>query len=137
MTWLGEFNWTIRNIESTTSITNQSEKDKVIEKFEKLFITNRKINDTEIKKQLQPGLPAIKQKARQIHTTSFTKIFRKRNKQTSSIWTVRKSTKCRRGLFVSPVLIALKKDKSLKSALKLINFNESFRTRRPHIPNIE
>ena len=38
--WLRDFNWTIRNIGSTTTITDQSEEDKIFTKSEELFKTN-------------------------------------------------------------------------------------------------
>ena len=43
MDWLPEFNWLIKNIDSTTETTDNSEKDKIITNFEKLFKTNRTI----------------------------------------------------------------------------------------------
>ena len=73
MDWLREFNWTIRHIEKTTRITDQSEKDKIITHFEMLFKTNRTIKDTDFKIQLKPGHAPIKQKARPIpyHSQSY------------------------------------------------------------------
>ena len=53
MDWVRESKLTIRNKESTTRLTNQSEKDKKITIFERLFKTNRTIEDAEIKKQLK------------------------------------------------------------------------------------
>ena len=35
--WLRKFNWTTQNSESTTNATDQSEKDRLITNFEKLF----------------------------------------------------------------------------------------------------
>ena len=49
MDWLREFNWTTGNIESTRTLNNQSEKDKIITKFEKRLKTNPTIKDAEIK----------------------------------------------------------------------------------------
>ena len=66
MVWIRELNWTLGNIASTTTTTEQSEKHKIITIFEKLFKTNRTIEDTENKVQLKPGHPPIKQKARPI-----------------------------------------------------------------------
>ena len=47
MDWLREINWTLRNIESTTTTTNQSEKDKLFKKREKFLKTKRTTKDTE------------------------------------------------------------------------------------------
>ena len=46
--------------------TNQSEKEKVINKFPDLFENNRTIKDTEINIQQKPGHYPVKQKARPI-----------------------------------------------------------------------
>ena len=55
MKWLRHFNWTTQSVESTTEPTDHSEKDRLITNFEKVFKTNRTIEDTEIKKQVKPG----------------------------------------------------------------------------------
>ena len=62
--WLRDIFWTIRNIESTMMLTDQSEKYKLITNFEKQFKTNRTNKDSEIKLQLNTGHPLIKQKAK-------------------------------------------------------------------------
>ena len=66
MDWLRDFNWTIPNIESTTTTAEQSEEDKKFAKFEKIFKRNRKIKDIYVKKELKPGLRPVKQKTRPI-----------------------------------------------------------------------
>ena len=63
MYWLGQFNWTIRNIESTTTTTNQSEKDRIFRKFEKFFKMKRTSENFLIERQLKSGELPIKQKA--------------------------------------------------------------------------
>ena len=45
---------------------NQSENEKVINKFPDLFENNKTIKDTEIKIQLKPGHFPVKQKARPV-----------------------------------------------------------------------
>ena len=73
MDWLRDFNWTLRNSETTTTITNHSEKDKKITDFEKIFKTNPMVRDSQIKKQLEAGQTPAKQKAIVIpyHPQSF------------------------------------------------------------------
>ena len=66
MDWLRDFKWTIRHIEKTTTITDKSEKNKINTNFEKRLKTNGTIKDTEIKLQLRPVHPPIKQKTRLI-----------------------------------------------------------------------
>ena len=64
MDWMKKFKLTIGRIQLTEP--NQSEKQKVIEKFPDLFENNRTIKDTEINLQLKPGHYPLKQKARPI-----------------------------------------------------------------------
>ena len=66
MDWLPQFNWTIQNIENTTTTTNQSEKDKIVKNIETFFRTNGTIKDTEIKIQVKSERLPIEQTARQI-----------------------------------------------------------------------
>ena len=66
MDWLREIDWTIRDVEKRTTITDQLEMNKIITNFEKLFKRNRTIKNTENKIQLKTGHPPIKQKTRAI-----------------------------------------------------------------------
>ena len=49
--WLRDFNWTIRKMESATTINDQSEMDKKFANFENIHRSEQKIEDTEIKIQ--------------------------------------------------------------------------------------
>ena len=53
--WLQEMNWRIRQIEKTTKMANQSEKDKIFTHFVMLFRTNQTIKHTEFRIHLKPG----------------------------------------------------------------------------------
>ena len=64
MDWMKKFKLTIGRIQLTE--TNQSEKEKVNNKFPDLFENNRTKKDTEINIQLKPGHYPVKQKARPI-----------------------------------------------------------------------
>ena len=61
MDWLREFNWTIRHIEKTTTLSDLSERDQTIIQFEKQFKTNQTVKDTQIEVQIKPGHPPRKQ----------------------------------------------------------------------------
>ena len=63
---------------------NQSEKERIIKKFLKLFENNRTIKDTEINIQLKPGHCPVKQKARPIP------LHPERIGETDKSWTPRK-----------------------------------------------
>ena len=54
----------MRYTEITTKLTDQSDKDKRIENFEKLFLTSQTIKQTDTIIQLKPGHSLIKQKTR-------------------------------------------------------------------------
>ena len=55
MEWLGEFNWTIRHIEKSTTPTDQSERVEILTQFEKLSEKNGRTKDAQTKLQLEPG----------------------------------------------------------------------------------
>ena len=88
MAWLRDLKWTMRNIESTMTTTDHSEKNKLIANFEKIFKTSGTIKDTELETQLNPGHPPIKQKARPI--PYHIQGYNKKNKQTNSTCTLSK-----------------------------------------------
>ena len=64
MDWMRTFKFTIGRIQLAEN--NQSEKEKIFEKFRDLFENNETIKDTEIKTQLKPGHYPIKQRARPV-----------------------------------------------------------------------
>ena len=109
MECLREFNSTKRHIEKTTKLTDQTERDKVIAKFETNFKTNRSIDDTQIKIQLKPVHLPLKQKAgpKPYHLQNYVE------KEISNLIKSRhleKIQKLDEDCFVSPVAITLKKD---------------------------
>ena len=114
MEWQREFNRTIRHIEKSTTPTDQSERDEKFTEFEKMFETNQTIKNAEIKKPLAPGHTSKKQKAKPIlyHLQKY-------------------------DCFVSPVLITVKKYKSVKIALDSRKLNDSCTKMRPRMTNKE
>ena len=67
MDWMKTFKLTIGRIQLAEN--NQSETERIINKFPDLFENNGKIKDTEIKIQLKPRHFPVKQKARRYHYT--------------------------------------------------------------------
>ena len=67
MDWMKKFKLTIGRIQLNE--TNQSEKEKVINRFPDLFENNQTIKDTEINIQLKPGQYPVKQKLDRFHYT--------------------------------------------------------------------
>ena len=134
MDWMKKFKLTIGNIR--TEENNQSEKKRVIEKFPDLFKNNTTIKDTEINIQLKPGHYPVKQKARPIPLHLQEEV----GKQLERLIKTRHLEKVKHvdeDWFVSPVVITVKNDKSVKIALDSRKLNDSCIKIRPHMPNME
>ena len=131
MDWLKKFKLTIGNIKLDEN--NQSEKKRIIEKFPDLFRNNTTIKDTEINIQLKPGHYAVKQKARPIplHLQAVGNEIEKLMKSGH----LEKVKHLDEDCFVSPVVITVKSDKSVKIALDSRKLNDSCINVRPHMPN--
>ena len=114
MDWMKKFKLTIGRIQLTG--TNQSEKEKVINKFLDLFENNLTIKDTEINIQLKPGHCPVKQKARPIPLHLQEDVGRELEKLKKARHLERVSN-LDEDCFVSPVVITVKNDKSVKIAL--------------------
>ena len=134
MDWLREVNWTMRHIEKTTTITNQSKKDKKNTNFEKLFKMNRTIEDTEIKIQLKPGLPPIKQKARPI--PHHFQGFDGKNINLIQSGHFEKVQKVDKDCFVSPTVTTVRKDKSVQIKVDSRKLSDSCMKMRPPMLNM-
>ena len=134
MDWMKKFNLTIRNIRSDEKY--QSQKKRVIEKFPDLFKNNTTIKDTEIIIQLKPGHYSVKQKARPIplHLQEAVRKELEKLEKTGHLENVKHVDE---DYFVSPVVITVKKDKSVKIALDSGKLNDSCIKIRPHMPNME
>ena len=135
MDWLRKLNWTIRHIEKSTTQTDPSETDEIITKNEKLSKTKKTFKDTEIRRQLKPGNLPLKQKDRPIphHLQNF--VEKETDKLIKS-GHLEKVQKLDENCFVSSVVIAVKKEKSVNSALNSRKSNDSCPKMRPHMPNI-
>ena len=134
MDWMEKFNLTIGNIRPADN--EQSEKRRVIEKFPDFFKNNTTIKDTEINIQLKPGHYPVKQKARPIPLHLQEEVGRElkkliKNGQWGKVKHVDEDC------FVSPVVITVKIDKSVKIALDSRKLNNSCIKIRPHMPNME
>ena len=134
MDWMKKFNLTIRNIQ--TDENNQSEKKPVIEKFSDLFKNNTTIKDAEINIQLKPGHYPVKQKARPIPLNLQEKVG-KEPENLMKTGHLEKVKHVDEDCFVSPVVITVKNDKSVKIALDSRKLNDSCIKIRPHMPNME
>ena len=134
MDWMKKFKLTIGRIHLTE--TNQSEKEKVINKFPDLFENNRTEKDTEINIQLKPGHYPAKQKARQI-TLHLPEDVRRELEKLIKAGHLEKINNVDEDCFVSPVVITVKNEKSMKIALDSRKLKDSCIKRIPHMPNME
>ena len=115
---------------------NQSEKERIINKFPDLFENNETIKDTEIKIQLKPGHFPVKQKARPVQLDLQEDVGRELEKLIKS-GHLEKLKDVDEDCFVSPVVITVKSDKLVKIALDSRKLNDSCVKMRPDMPNME
>ena len=134
MDWLKKFKLTIGNIQLDEN--DQSEKRRVIEKFPDLFRNNTTKKDTEINIQLKPGHYPVKQKARPIPLHLQEAVGKEIEKLTKS-GHLEKVKHVDEDCFISPVVLTVKNDKSVKIALDSRKLNDSCIKVRPHMPNME
>ena len=116
--------------------SNQSEKEKIINKFPDLFEDNKTINDTEINIPLEPRHYLVKQKARSIPVRLQEDIGRELERLIKA-GHLEKVNNVDNDSFVSPVVITIKNDKSEKVALDSRKLKDNCIKPRPHIPNVE
>ena len=134
MDWEKTFKLTIGRIQLAEN--NQSEHEKVFTKFPDLVENNETIKDTEIKIQLKPGHHPVKQKARPVPLHLQKDVERELEKLIKS-GHLKKVNNVDEDCFVSPVVITVKSDKSVKIALDSRKLNDSCIKMRPHMPNME
>ena len=134
MDWMKEFKLTISKIQLAEN--NQSEREKVFNKFLDLFENNETIKDTEINIQLKPGHYPVKQKARPRPLHLQEDVGREREKLIKTRH-LEKINDVDEDCFVSPVVITVKIDKLVKIALDSRKLNDSCIKMKPHLPNME
>ena len=111
--WLKKFKLTIGNIRLDEK--SQSEKRRIIEKFPEFFRSNTTIKDAETNIQLKPGHYPVKQKERSIPL--HLQAVEKRIETLMKSGHLEKMKHVDEDCFVSPVVITVKCDKSVKLAL--------------------
>ena len=134
MDWMKKFKLTISKIQLAKN--KQSEREKVFNKFPDLFENNETIKDTEINIQLKPGHYPVKQNARLIPLHLQKGVERELEKLIKSRH-LEKINDVDEDCFVSPVVITVKSDKSVKIALDSRKLNNSCTKMRPHMQNME
>ena len=133
--WLKQLPITINKI-SLDNNTDQPETTKIHTKFKKLFETNHTIKNAEMKIQIKPGCYPIQQKARPIPYHLQDDVKNELDRLIKSGHLQRLET-IEEDCFVSPVVITVKKDKTVKIALDARKLNDSCIKKRPHMPNMD
>ena len=129
--WLKQLPITINKI-SLDNETSQSES--IYKKYHKLFNTNLTIKDAEVQRQIKPGCYPIQQKARPIPYHLQEDVKNELNRLIESGHLERLET-IGEDCFVSPVVITVKKDESVKIALDARKLNYSCIKKRAQMPN--
>ena len=114
--------------------TDQSKN--IYKKYHKLFTTNHTMKNAEVKIQIKPGCYPLLQKARPIPYHLQEEVTKELYRLTESGHLERLETS-EEDCFVSPVVITVKKDKSVKIALDARKLNESCIKKRQHMPNMD
>ena len=115
---------------------NQSEKERIINKFPDLFGNNETIKDTEIKIQLKLAHFPVKQNARPVPLHLQEDVGRELEQLIKS-GHLEKIKHFDEDCFVSPVVITVKSEKSVKIALDSRKLNDNCIKMRPHMPNMK
>ena len=127
--WMKKFKLTVGKIQLAEN--NQSEREKVFDKFADLFENNETKKDTEINIQLKPGLYPVKQKARPV-TLDLQEDVGRQLEELIKTGQLEQIIDVDEDCFVSPVLITVKSDKSVKIALDSRELNDSCIKMTPH-----
>ena len=119
----------------TSSVTWKKRK-KIIDEHEDLFKNNHTIKDLTIDIQLKKDVKPIQQKGRPV-PIHFQKIVREEIEKLIAKGHLEKADKTTANCFISPAVITIKKDKSVKIALDSRKLNEACIKRKAAMPNME
>ena len=118
------------------NITASEKGEKIFKEFENLFKNNHTIKDLTIDIQLKKDTKPIQQKGRPV-LIHFQNIVKNEFKKLIEKGHLEKADKTTENCFVSPAVITIKKDKSVKIALDSRKLNESCIKRKATMPNIK
>ena len=104
--------------------------------FKDLFYNNKEINNLSVKINFKTGAQIIQQKGRPIPIHLQDQVAQEL-KRLMKHGFVEKATEITENCFVSPAVITVKKDKSIKIALNSRKLNEITVKRKPQMPNME
>ena len=114
----------------------EERRKKIIDEHEDLFKNNHTIKDLTIDIQLKKDVKPIQQKGRPV-PIHFQKIVRGELEKIIAKGHLEKADKTTENCFISPAVITIKKDKSIKRALDSRKLNEACIKRKAAMPNME
>ena len=118
------------------NITASKKGEKIFEEFENLFKKNHTIKDLTIDIHLKKDTKPIQQKGRPV-PIHFQKIVKNELGKVVEKEHLEKAEQTTEKSFVSPAVITIRKDKSVKIALDSRKLSESCIKRKATMPNIE
>ena len=116
--------------------TKDERRKKVIDEHEDLFRNNHTIKDLSIDIQVKKDVKSIQQKGRPV-PIHFQKSVREKLEKLIESGHLEKADKTTENCFISPAVITIKKDKSVKIALNSRKLNEACVKRKAAMPNME
>ena len=137
LNWMEELKITITEEEKNIYQINETlEENGLKQEFKKLFETNTTIKDIKVKTNLKPEAKIIQQKGRPI-PMHLQDAVGKELKKLQKSGHLEKATGINEDCFVSPAVITVKKDKSIKIALDSRKLNDVSIKRKAQMPNME
>ena len=117
-------------------IETDKRRQKIVKEYEDLFKNNHTIKDLAIDIQLKKDTKPIQQKGRPV-PIHFQKTVKNELKKLIETGHLEKANNTTENCFVSPAVITIKKDKSVKIALDSRERNEACVKRKATMPNME
>ena len=137
--WLDKLEIGLQGNKETNIIRNievNERGEKILKDYENRFKNNHTINDLTIDSQLKKDAKPIQQKGRPV-PFHFQNIVRSELERLIEKGHLEKADKTTENCFISPAVITIKKDKSVKIALDSRKLNEACIKRKAAIPNME
>ena len=137
--WLDKLEIGLQGSKKTNVISymeDEERRKKIIDDHEDSFKNNHTIKDLTIDIQLQKDVKPIQQKGRPV-PIHFQKNVREELEKLIRKGHLEKADKTTEKCFISPAVITIKKDKSVKTALDSRKQNEACIKRKAAMPNME
>ena len=137
--WLDKLKIGLQGSKKTNVIRYVEEQErtkKIIDEHEDLFKNKQTIKDLTINIQLKKDVKPIQQRGRSV-PIHFQKIVREELEKLIGKRQHEKADKTTEKCFISPAVITIKKDKSVKRAVDSRKLNEAYIKRKAAMPNME